>query len=414
MRTTVFLVALGLVSCSDRSRNNNGSSGGGEDAGVGGGPGAFAGCATAKYSAQPAPAAMLVLLDRSSSMAEGSKWSSATQAIVQALDGDTFDSMSVGLLSAPSGSEMGPSCIFGTQVACQAPGAPQVGLALAGSAKSSQPGVRQMIKDWLNANSPDTGLGDATPLYAGMQSAIAALKAWQPPAGQAAGARRILMVVTDGSIDCTQFSSRSGYADCNGCDHEWENPSNLVTLVGQANQDPAAPVDTFVVGVPGADTFDSSACMYPPYHMRLALSAIAAAGSPANVPAGCTGKSFTQSGGDPSMSCHFDMTQGNFSTANLAQTVAEVRGQVLGCTFALPTTDGGTIDPSLVNVSYTANGTSVDLYRRKDPSNPCEQTGCWDYTSDGKVQLYGKACVDVKLATDAQVQIVVGCSTIIQ
>ena len=39
--------------------------------------------------------------------------------------------------------------------------------------------------------------------------------------------------------------------------------------------DPAAPVQTFVIGVPGADTYDSSGCNAPPYHMRLALSAFA-------------------------------------------------------------------------------------------------------------------------------------------
>jgi hypothetical protein len=411
MRSAFRLIAcLALLSCNDSRRGVGGGAGGGTPASM---DNPFAGCATAQFKADPLPAAMLVVLDRSSSMAQNGKWTSAAQAIVQALDADASDSMSVGLYCAPSGTIPGPSCILGTPVACQVPPFPQVDLMPAGMQKSSQGGVRASIKSWLESNAPDTGEGDATPLYGGLQAAIGALKAWSPPSG--GPAKRILLVVTDGSIDCTQFSSRSGYPDCNGCDHEWEDPSNLVALVGAANMDPNQSIDTFVVGVPGADTYDPSACNDPPYHMRLALSAIAAAGSPSNLPPGCTGTTYSQSGGDPQVSCHFDMTQGNFSTAALAQTMAQVRGQVLGCTFALPPAPGGgMLDPSQVNVEYTSGGMTLSLFKRADPSNPCTQTGCWDWTSDGKVQLLGKACDDVKQSPDASVQIVVGCATVIQ
>ena len=410
MRSVFSLLAcLALLGCSD-SRRGTGGNGGTGGGGTGGG-GGFAGCATAQFAANPLPAAMLVVLDRSSSMAEGSKWISAAQAIVQALDADAFDSMYVGLYAAPSGDVTGPECILGTPVACQAPPFPEVDLALAGTMKSSAGGVRGMIKSWLNSNAPDNGAGDASPMYAGLQAAIGALKAWSPPGGGAA--KRILLVVTDGTLSCNQFSNRPGYPDCNGCNHDWEDPDNLVQLVGQANTDG---VDTFVVGVPGADTFDSSGCNYPPYHMRLALSAIAAAGAPSYTPSSCTGTTYSQGGADPQVSCHFDMTQGNFSTSALADTMATVRGQVLGCTFALPPAPGGgMLDPTQVNVEYSVNGgPTLDLYKRADPTNTCTQTGCWDWTPDGKVQLVGKACDDVKLAQNANVQIVVGCATVIQ
>jgi hypothetical protein len=421
MRTSAFALALAcaasVASCNDSHRTNGVGGGSDTDASAGtggptGGP-SFDGCATASYSAQPLPAAMMVVLDRSSSMAQNGKWTSAAQAIVQALDADTFDSMYVGLYAAPTATVTGPACILNLPVACEAPPFPQVDLSFAGQQKSSAGGVRKQIKDWLSANSPDNGVGDASPMYAGLQAAIGALKAWQPPPGMA-GARRMLVVVTDGTLSCNQFSSRHGFADCNGCDHDWEDPNNLVQLVGQANNDPSTPIDTFILGVPGADTYDASGCNYPPYHMRLALSAIAAAGSPANLPTGCTGTTFSQSGGDPSLSCHFDMTQGNFSTQNVAQAVAQVRGQILGCTYSLPTVDGGTVDTNFVNVQITANGTTIDLYKRKDPTNTCSQSPCWDWTPDGKVQLIGAACADVKLATDASVKIVVGCQTVIQ
>jgi hypothetical protein len=406
-------IALALVAGCGSGR----SGGGGPDAkeadlSVVGEPDlANGGCGKATYVAQQSPAAMLVLLDRSASMADNNKYTFAAQAIVQAIDADVFDTMAVGLMAAPSGTVTGPACIFNLPVACQAPPFPQVDLATAGANKSSAPmGVRHDIKAWLANNSPDTGAGDATPMYSAIQGAFGALTAVP---GLPAGAKRILMVVTDGSWDCTQFSTRPGYPDCNGCDHEWEKPQNVISLVGTQEMDPMTPVETFVVGVPGADTFDASGCNNPPYHMRAGLSAIAYAGSPANAPANCTGKTFTDASPDPAVSCHFDMTQGNFNTQAVADAIAQVRGKVLGCLFDLPTVDGGMIDPSEVNVTYTINGTTVDLSRRADPSNMCTTMGCWDYSSDGRVQLIGKACDDVGASPNVQVQIVVGCPTII-
>src|SRR5947209_7714496 len=60
------------------------------------------GCGTANYEAHQAPAALLVLLDTSQSMGENGKYTAAAQAIVQAIDQDVFDTMSIGLMAAPS------------------------------------------------------------------------------------------------------------------------------------------------------------------------------------------------------------------------------------------------------------------------------------------------------------------------
>src|SRR5262249_13032428 len=111
---------------------------------------------------------------------------------------------------------------------------------------------------------------------------------------------------------------------------------------------------------------------------------------------------------------HVDLTTGNFNAQALADTISQIRGKLLGCVFDLPATDGGLVDPSLVNVSYTLNGAPIQLYRRSDPTNACTAQGCWDYTSDGRVELIGKACDDVKVAQGAKVDIAVGCQTIIQ
>jgi hypothetical protein len=372
---------------------------------------AFVGCAEASYTAEQAPAAIMVVLDRSESMGMSNKYNFAAQAIVQALDQDVFDPVAVGLYAAPSGTVGGPQCLLGglLSVACQVPPFPAVDLAVAGSDKSNAPsGVRRDIKQWLNSHAALGSVGDASPLYGALQTAIGALQAW-PEDGN-----RILMVVTDGSISCNQFSSRTGFADCNGCDHDWEDPRNIVQLLDQARNDTSKPVQSFIMGVPGSDTYDSTGCEQAPYRMRAALSAIAYAGSD-YTPAGCDGTTFTPPGTDPTVSCHFDMTQGNFSIQQVADTLSFVRGEVLGCVFDLPEPPmGQELDLGEINVEYEADGTTYVLGKRSNPSDTCDAEGCWDYVNNNtQIELIGKACVDVKAGASVEVKIISGCTTIV-
>jgi hypothetical protein len=381
-------------------------------------PDSLPACATGQYAAHPQPAALLVLLQRSGSMAQNNKWTFAAQAIVQALDANVFDSMTLGFMASPSSKVAGPACILNIPVACGVPAFPQVDLSLAGPLKSTaNAGVRANIKAWLTNNAPDQSAGEGNPLYDGIQSGIGTLQGWTGPG------KRILFVVTDGEISCTSLSSRTAnaFSDGNSCP-DWENPNNIMTLVNQANTNSTTPIDTFIVGVPGADTYDPTGVNDPPYHMRAALSDIAYAGSPANVPANCTHtnpfhpttSSDSTIDPDPTTSCHFDMTQ-TYTSQQVADAIAQVRGQVLGCVFDLPTPEAGTVNLSEVNVSYAINGGSQDaLYKRATPTEDCSQTGCWDYTATNQVELYGKACSDVMGATDADVEITVGCATIIK
>jgi hypothetical protein len=367
------------------------------------------GCASSAYEAKQAPAALLIVLDKSSSMANGNKWAYAGQAIVKAIDQPAYDTMWLGLYAAPTGNVQGPSCIYGIQVPCQAPAFPQIPLKLAGDGPITDQNTARGAIYWFVTNVvPSGGQGDASPMYAALQFSISALKDWKETG------KRILLLVTDGTLSCNQLSSpaRPGFADCNGCDHDWEDPNNLVQMLDAAQKDPDKPIDSFVVGVPGSDTYDAKGCNYPPYHMRLALSAMAAAGSPANVDPNCDGKTFTKDGADPAVSCHFDMTQGNFDADTLAGIINQIRGKTLGCTYELPKPESGTVDYFMVNVQYSIGGGGMTaLLQRKDQTDACTTDGCWDYDPDHKVLLLGKACDDVKAAADAKVEIVVGCKT---
>lgn len=403
-RVAITAVVVAVAACGPPARDKDPGPVG-DAAAVTDGP--FQSCAEATYDAVQSPAAMLVVLDRSSSMALQNKWTFAAQAIVAALDNDAFDSTTLGLYAAPSGSVAGPSCIFGLPVACQVPPFPQVDLAPAGADKSTAAsGVRRDIRNWLTSNGPDTGLGDASPMYAALQAAINVLQAW-PTDG-----KRILLLVTDGTLSCNQFSARPGYPDCNGCDHDWENPQNIADLLAAANSN-ISPIESFVVGVPGADTFDTTGCEFPPYRMRLALSAIAYAGAPMYVPAACDGTTFTQGGADPTTSCHFDMTQ-SFSATALADAISYVRGEVLGCTLPLPEPpEGETIDLAEVNVEVTVDGATKVIPRRSNPTDMCLVEGCWDYDLDNNIVLLGAACTDLKNGTAVSAKVVVGCQTIL-
>src|SRR6185312_3789454 len=67
--------------------------GGGSGLGDGGLPDGLAACTMFSAEAQQAPAAMLIVLQRSSSMINNGKWPAAQGAVVQAIDENVFDTM---------------------------------------------------------------------------------------------------------------------------------------------------------------------------------------------------------------------------------------------------------------------------------------------------------------------------------
>lgn len=378
---------------------------------------AFAGCATGTFAGKQAPAAMLFVLDGGGTMAASSKYTTAQQAIVRTMDFDAFDTMYLGLLLFPSSKLNLPSgkgdsncqaiASLGVQVSCGVPFAPQEPLALAGTDKSNAAsGVRRRMYDKLVASAPSAGSGDGKPSYDAIDNGIEALQNLQ------LDGKRILFFITDGGASCTTFSNRPSYTDTNGCP-DWENPSSLVTLVKSGHDDAQKPVNTIIVGVPGANTTGSDPTKEPPYHVKNALSAIAFAGSPETVDPACDGQTYAQNGADPTKPCHFDMT-GTFTSKMLEDAIAKIRGSLVGCVFDLPAPDQGTVDRGKVNVEYETSSGATSLKKRSNPSDACTSDGCWDYTSDGRVELVGKACTDVKSAGEAKVRIVVGCQTIVK
>jgi hypothetical protein len=412
------------------SATSAGGAGGSISVGPGGGsevdsgnPDGYGECAKFSAAAKQAPAAMLFVLDRSASMSQQNKWGTAQLAVAQAIDNDAFDSTSLGLTVFPASYVPAPDCLcpgFGgtcggllpNGVACGFSVLPQVALTPAGTQKANAPaGVRHDIYQYLVGHSPETAdPSDASPIYDSLAGAYSALKSYNIE-------KRVAVLITDGGFSCTSISSpqRQGYSD--GSCNDWEYPDSVNTLINNARLDAQKPIFTFIVGVPGSDSHGEMQGAYAtaPYSMRLALSTYAVSGSPDTVDPACDkSKVFSKAGTDPALPCHFDLSSGGaFNADALAASLAAIRGKALGCVYDLPTAPPGqTIDLNLVNVSITLNGKTGTLPKRSTPSDDCAADGCWDYTVANQVQLLGKTCVDVTAATDAKVDIYVGCSTV--
>lgn len=372
-------------------------------------------CATFSTEANQVPAAMMIVLDRSSSMSTNGKWQAAQKAIVEAMDKSAFDHMALGLLAYPAFQVGAPACIalLAPQVSCGVPVFPQVPLADSKNDKAVSPtGPRREIYNWLLANGPDATATDASPGYDALATAIERIKLF-PVVG-----KRLVLLITDGGFSCTSVSkpTRPGYSD--GLCPDWEEPPSVTKLLEDAHNDATKPVDTFIVGVPGSDSNGEQQGPYAtaPYAMRLALSSYAKAGSPATVDPTCDG-TWNKDGGDPAKPCHFDMTQGQFDSAALAKIISDIRGKALGCVYELPKVDdkNQTIDKNRVNVYVTIDsGAQLVIPRRKDPQDSCTDQPCWDYDQDGNVELLGLACQQVRGAVNVKVEVSVGCLTIIK
>jgi hypothetical protein len=159
-------------------------------------------------------------------------------------------------------------------------------------------------------------------------------------------------------------------------------------------------IRTFVIGAPGSEP------------ARAILSEIAHLGGTATR-ADCAHGGTVADRGD----CHFDMTTSQSLSQDLARTFSEISGQALGCEFDLPQGQpgGAPIDPNRVNVRYK-RGDGTEMSILKDADRPCESGAeGWQYTADQrKIVLCGSICREVKADASAQVDIVLGCQSLVR
>lgn len=394
-----------------------------------------AACANFTAEAKQAPAAILFVLDKSASMSTQNKWGTSQLAVVSAIDKDAFDTTSLGLITFPQSYVNPPQCLcdfygLGVGAECQSnfqlitgtPGVscgvgflPEMPLTPAGTEKSNAPtGIRRDIYQFLVSTGPLNNSDDGSPIYDAMKAGYESLKLYPVD-------KRILVLITDGGFSCTSAASppRPGYSD--GACLDWEYPDSVNTLIGAARTDAAKPIFTFVVGVPGANSNGEMQGSYatPPYSMQLALSTYAVSGSPDTVDPACDKAAvFTQNGAAPAAPCHIDLSGGGaFNPDTLAGAISDIRGKALGCVYDLPVPpQGEEILLDQVNVQLTIDAVTVALKKRSNAADDCAAEGCWDYTgaTPPQVEILGKSCIDLGNATEAKVDILVGCETVLK
>jgi hypothetical protein len=367
---------------------------------------------------------MLLVLQRSASMSAQGKWPASQQAIMAAINESVFDTMSIGLLAFPNGYVGAPNCIcpgLGPDcggllpggVTCGFPTQPQVPIQPAA-------GARTTISTWLNDpnNAPPAGdPTNGTPMYDALNGAYKAIQAFTGVD------KRMVMMISDGGGSCTSLSSpmRPGISD--GMCPDWEYPTAIRTLIANAQMDPTAPVETFILGVPGSNSNGGMSGQWAnaPYSMLLALSTYAVAGSPTTLPAGCDSSAvWTQGGTLSGPPCHIDFSNpANFNAGALGTAIAQLRGSLLGCNYPVPMPMMGMIDPNQINVVITINGTPYIIPKRTNPNDKCTANNdpCWDYvpgSNNTQLELVGITCSTVSTTPNAEVDIYVGCATIFQ
>jgi hypothetical protein len=362
----------GAGGSADAGDPNGGGGGGGGVIVVGPTPeedagriGADAGCAGVKSEGKRSPVYMLIVLDGSGSMS-GTKWTAASQAMGQFFTQvQTSNDQSFGLgLTVFEDSKSGQ---FGGNNVIQVP------IRFVDAAQASSLATRM-------ATSP-SGL---TPSLSTLTAAYANLASYAPAAPLQPGGKKVLVFISDG-----EPSSSGGRTTA----QEKTAVEDLVRR--QANLTPTEFVlTTFSVGVGPLNTTSG----YDPRFM----GRVAVAGGTAKP--NCDVNNIS----DPARMCHFQLTPGSSATQLATEFLAAIntiRGLAASCEYSFTVPAGERLDPNLVSVSFTENGTATEV--------PKSSTDGWRYDNPSqptKVILVGGWCDRVRNASEGKVEVVLGCA----
>lgn len=386
---------------------------GGGDAGVGGGfttgsggaGGGFEECAGETHVGTRDPLDLVIMLDQSGSMdspiGAETLWSLTTDAIAQFVVAPEADGVGVGLqyFPLPDGpcvscdscfspdvqvtsqngacccsSPTGQSCALADGAPCPTGGICFQGTCISGGANGTCdvadyaslevsidviPNVGPAISASLAGHAPD-GLTPTAPALAG------AILAAQARAAQYPDHIVAVVLATDGTP-----------TECDPLDE----PS-IASLAAQAYQS-TPQVLTFVIGLGNLSTLD----------------AIALAGS------GNTQGAFI-------------IQPGANTTQQLVDALNAIRGELLDCQFDIPQPETGALDYDEVNVQYTPEGASqpVIVPRVGGPAE-CGSEIAWYYDDPAaptQVVMCPAACDQLETLGDVELQIVLGCDTVVK
>lgn len=327
-----------------------------------------------------APADVYVMMDKSGSMNQGPQpWDAVKNALIQFVQSPESAGMWIGIQYFPLGvsnsgctsSDPTCACIPFTNICWRLSGAscnvsdyakPDVPIQLL-------PGAAQAMIDSLNRNNPSGGTPTHPALQGAMQYAM-------QHASTNGGRKTTVVLATDGAP--------------NDCSSTADNVAQ-VAATGLANN---PSIQTFVVGIGNIAN----------------LNLIAQAGG--------TGQALIV---DPANAGQQFLAAMNQIRGTITQTVTRTitRTEVvpLECEWVMPAPqEGQEQDPQKVNVRFTSGGTQQSLGMVPDQAACATHQNGWYYdqpTDPTKIIACPDACDAIKAATDARIDILVGCQTTI-
>ena len=381
-----IIIVLAAAACGPNKGRNGGGPGGGGVDGNGGGPGWDApACATSVVKAQKIPLDIYMMLDQSGSMSDSTangqtKWANVTSAIDTFVQQPNLDGVSVGIqyFGLPPGgggtcsvatcstnSDCGASacgpCTFGVCVGFLGSGGSDscnaADYAPAAVEIAPLPGVAPAIHQSMAGHSPTT----STPTSAALQGAIDHAKSWaQSHASDAV----VVVLATDG--------------DPSECDTSIPN----IAAIANAGATGMPKILTFVIGV-GSSTSN--------------LNAIA-------------------QGGGTNMAYLVDT--GSNVNQQFLDAMNAIRGAALGCQYTIPAPmNGMQPDYNAVNVVFTPGGGGPQTLPYVMSAANCPANGDGWYYDNAQnpttIILCGSSCTKVEGDPMGEVDVTLGCSTVI-
>jgi len=368
------------------SAANGGNGGSGNGIGFGGNGGANFGDANcgSKTFANQVPGSILVVLDRSGSMAGGDgqpdKWG-PTVAALKSMMAQADPTLEMGVLPFAEG-----NFDDGALAACALnPSSPQCAAIMADGGCTDVADVPVVpvgplsqtegpISAWLDANGPQ---GNTPTLWA-LKKGYAYLDGYQ------AAGEKYALLITDGEPNTYAPAMQIGPFSFPETNVECKTEADIEAEALAAWN--ASGIRTFVIGSPGSEGGADF------------LSQVAINGQTPKDP------NCSAAAGD----CHYQIGTADFQ-ADLEDVLNTIAGKITDCLFEIPM-GNEMVDPDQVNVVVETGNGPEQLY--KDPSH----MDGWDYANAAQTQiiLYGPACEAFKNGVGNQVSIILGCQTVVK
>jgi len=333
-------------------------------------PDAACGIGTAEASLKPV--SLLIMFDRSSSMAHKdtidpvtglNRWQTASAALKGFLSEPSNDGLGVALRFFPHDAPLAGCMSQVCDVAACAQPLVEVGKLSAQPAPADV--QEQALLSAIDAATPTSPMPGGTPTGAALDGAVRWAKSRQAAHPEE---RTAILLVTDGQPE--------------GCEER------VAYLQGYLSDGLSAGVKTYFVGL----TDLNGENLHQANMDKFAV-------------AGGTERAYF-------------IKDGPSATSDLLATLSSVRGKAIDCDFPLPEESSSQpVDPKLVNVTYTSGSdTDTDFTKVLDPAD-CESSSSWYYDDEAhpqRVLLCPSACGLVSSDPKAHFRILLGCASIVK